>query len=203
LQRVRARPCAIVLETLCVPLGRSGNPDDCYLLYEDRDEFEAAVGLAAALDVPPVFGAASTSTPAEAFGAGLGLFYGLLERGPQADRAQVDAAERSLAEALQSSELSMQARWIAGILAGRVMADYRYDYAAARSYAAQAERLATPDSLEQWTAMYWKADALVQEGRSSDAALVYQKIVEGYGPRVIRSQLVQQAKTGVRGTRKR
>jgi len=203
LRRVRGRTCAMVLEILCIPLGRSGNPDDCYLLYEDREEFDAAVKLAAMLDIPPISDPASPVAPEEAFGAGLGFFYGILERGVTVDRPLIDAAERRLAEALQSTQLLSQQRWIAGLLASRLMADFRYDDSAARSYAAQAERLAAPDSLEQWTAMFWRAEALSQEGHSSEAALLYQKIVEGYGPRVIHSQLIHQAKAGVRGKRKR
>src|SRR5262245_11461925 len=32
LRFAKARPCAVLLEMLCVPLGRSGNPEQCYLL---------------------------------------------------------------------------------------------------------------------------------------------------------------------------
>jgi len=203
LRQARARPCAMVLEMLCIPLGRSGNPDDCYLLYEDRGEFEAAVQLVGSMDVPVLSKPVSTSGPDEAFRAGLGLTYGILERGPIIEMPLIDAAEKQLAEALQAGQLPLPERWAAGIIAGRLMTEYRYDYAAARSYVTQAERLATADSLEQLTAMFWRADALAHDGKSSDAALVYQKIVESYGPRVINSQLVQQSKAGVREKRNR
>lgn len=203
LQQAPARPCASVLEMLCIPLGRSGSAEDCYLLYEDAGEFASAVQIAAILDVQPLAKPIPTVAPGEAFNVGLGHLYSIMDRGAVVERPLIDAAEKRFAEALQSAETPMPQRWAAGVLASRLMSEYRYDYSAARSYASQAERLANSDSLEQLTAMYWRADALAQEGRSADAALVFQTIVEKYGPRVSNSQLVRQAKLGVREKRKK
>ena len=198
-----ARACAAVLEMLTIPLGRSGNDEECYLLFEDRGEFDIAVDIAAMLDVPAVQKPTTAQNPEGAFNIGLGQFYAVLQRGVVVDRALIDATEKRLAEALLSSELDSPKRWAAGVLACRLMSEYRYDYAAARGYASQAEQLAAPDSFEQLVAIYWRADTWVQEGKPSNAAPLYQKIVETYGPRVMNSQIVRQAKAGVKEKRRK
>ncbi len=196
LSKVGARTCAMALEALCVPLGRSSNPSECYLIYEDRGEFEAALRLAPMLDVPVNTSASTSASGADPFAAGVGSYYAVIEKGPIVEQSLIDAADKRLAEAVQSPQLSVTQRWAAGVLAARLMTDYKYDYGAARSYCVQAERLAPAGSLELVTALYWRAEALTQEGNSADAAGLYRRIDETYGPTVERSQLLSRGKAG-------
>jgi len=198
LRHAKARDCGLVLEMLFVPLGRSGGEEECYLLYEDRGEFRAAVEFAPALDVPAMTTPGASIGPQEAFRAGVGLLLGMVGQGAIVDRPLIDAAERRLAEAAQAEPLELLHRWAAAILAGRVASEYRYDYAAARSYYSQADRLVPPESLHHFIALYWRADALALEGRKEESANVYGQILGGYGPRTARSELVRRAQSALR-----
>lgn len=193
LKHVGARTCAMALESLCVPLGRSSNSTECYLIYEDRNEFEAALAIAPLLDVP-VNTLASSAAGGDAFAFGVGAYYAVIEKGPIVERLLIEAADKRLAEAVQSPQLTTKQRWIASILAARLMMDYKYDYAAARSYCMQAERLCTAGTLELFTAWYWRAEALNQEGNTAEASGLRRRIDETYGPAVTRSQLIQKGK---------
>lgn len=194
LKRVGARTCAMALESLCVPLGRSSNATECYLIYEDRNEFDAALALAPLLDIS-VNTTAASSASADPFSNGVGAYYAVIEKGPIVERTLIEAADKRLAEAVQSSQLSNIQRWTASILAARLMMDYRYDYPAARSYCMQAERLCTTGTLEMFTSWYWRAEALNQEGNTAEAAGLRRRIDETYGPTVTRSQLIQRGKS--------
>ena len=109
------------------------------------------------------------------------------------DAEQVTACERHLASATQSQELPAPLRWTAGILAGRLIASYRYDYAGARSYYRQAQRAAEPGSLEEMTARWWYADALTREGENSSARAAYDAILTEYGAKWPRAHITQRA----------
>ncbi|MBI5765523.1 MAG: hypothetical protein HZA51_18595 [Planctomycetes bacterium] len=194
LKHVGARTCALALESLCVPLGRSSNTTECYLIYEDRNEFEAALALAPLLDVP-VNTAPGSGAGGDPFSSGVGAYYAVIEKGPIVERSLIEAADKRLAEAVQSPHLSTVQRWTASILAARLMMDYKYDYPAARSYCMQAERLCTAGTLELFTAWYWRAEALNQEGNTTEAAGLRRRIDETYGPTVTRSQLIQRGKS--------
>ncbi len=194
LEHARARPCSGLLEMAYVPVGRSGSEDECYLLYENRAEFEAAVALVKSFDVAPL-DAAPASVGAEAsFRSGTGLFLRILEQGALADRDLVDACEHRLAAATQTRQLPPLHRWAAGVLAGRLVAEYRYDYAAARSYYSQAERAAAPASIEHMTTRWWYADAFMKEGGAQEAVKVYKEILDTYGGKWKDAQIVRRTK---------
>lgn len=197
LQKLRhagARPCSRLLEMLYVPLGCSGSPDECYLIYENRAEFDAAVGMAPSLDLTPLDTAPSTVTPEGSFQVGLGLYLRIVEQGAIVNRGSVDECEQHLAEATQSGRVPPRTRWAAGVLAGRLVSEYRYDYATARSYYRQAERAAAPGSLEQMTARWWYADALAQEGKAKDAEAAYRAILKAYDDKWKDSHIVRRAR---------
>jgi tetratricopeptide (TPR) repeat protein len=198
LRHARARTCAAMLEWLCVPLGRSGSLDECYLLYEEAAEFQVACELGPLLDVSPITRPAQPVGPQAALQAGIGLLAGLIEQPVGPARATVEAAERRLSEALQSERLPPRQRWVAGVLAGRVAAEFRYDDAAARSYCQQALRLAPQDSLEHVTALYWMAEAHRQEGREEAASELYGRILGTYGVRAAGSAVVRGAREHAR-----
>lgn len=187
-----ARTCGRVLEMLYVPVGRSGSKDETYLLYENPDEFAAAWNLAPALDVDPLKEPASTIGAEAAFRAGVGLLFHILDSGAAVSSGLVEAAERKLSEAVQSEHLPVVMRWAAAILAGKLVADYRYDYSTARNYYQQAERLAAKDAIGLRTARWWEADAFVQQGKRKEAGAVYEEILDS--AEKFDSQIVRRSK---------
>lgn len=193
LNHAGARTCARVLEMLYVPVGRSGGETDSYLLYENNDEFQAAWRLAPALDLAPMREATSTVGAEAAFRAGAGLFMHILESGAVISPQLIEACERRLSEAAQSESLPVILRWSSAILAGRLVSEFRYDYATARSYYQQAQRLAADDPIALRTARWWTADALVQEGKRKDAGAIYEQILDS--AESFDSQIVRRSKT--------
>lgn len=177
---------------LYVPVGRSGSESESYLLYENRDEFKAAWGLAPALDVPPLREAPSTVGPESAFRAGVGLLLHILDSGAVVSTGLIESCERRLSEAAQSERFPAVLRWASAILAGRVACEYRYDYATARSYYEQAQRFAGNDAIGIRTARWWTADALGQEGKRKEAAAVYEEILESTD--IIDSQIIRRSR---------
>ena len=184
LRHVAARQCARVLEMLYIPLGRSGSREECYLIYEQRDEFDAARALAPLLDIQPGMEAPTTNSAEGALSSGIALMLSIMrERATGvavANRADVDRCERFLAEAARSNELPAPKRWAAAILAGRLLSAYRYDHAGARNYFNQAKRQTEEGSIEEMTAEWWRADTFVQEGNQDRADAIYGRIVSDY-----------------------
>lgn len=192
LNHADARTCARILEMLYVPVGRSGSGTESYLLYENRDEFQAAQSLAPALDVPALREAPSTVGPEAAFRAGVGLLLHILDSGAVVSTGLIEACERRLSEAAQSERLPTVLRWAAAILAGRVASEYRYDYATARSYYQQAQRLAGNDAIGIRTARWWTADTFAQEGQRRESAAIYEEILESTD--IIDSQIIRRSR---------
>lgn len=193
LTQVSARACAGALEALYVPTGRLGGQDESYLIFEDDGSFHAAGEFAPTLDVKPQESASPPGGPAASFDSGVGLYYGVYANGALVDRALVEMCERHLALAAQAEQVSAQKRWAAALLAGRLAAEYRYDDGSARSYYRQAERVSEDGSIEQMTARWWVADALIHQGDQEGAARVYETIVEAYAERS-KSEVVRRAK---------
>lgn len=186
--------CARVLEMLYVPVGRSGSSTESFLIYEDRRVFEAAREFVPFLDVPAIMTSGPTVGAEAAFRNGVGLLQQVLDVGVMVPPELIDACEARLAEAVQSSTLSSGRRWAAGILAGRLMAEYRYDYSAARSYYRQAERQADPRSVEAMVAQWWRAESLSQDGRHNEAATGYREIESRFGALFSKSQIVRRSR---------
>lgn len=170
--------CARLLEDLYVPLGRSGSSDETYLIYEQRDEFDKALNFAPLLDVPA---APPASAPAAAgWNQAVGTYYSILDSGAVVDADLIAAAERGFAAIAQGTELSSQQRWAAGVFAGRIAAGYRYDFEAARGHYATARSQISPDSVEEMTNYFWRADTYVQEGKIREATDAYEEILDAY-----------------------
>ena len=170
---------------LYVPLGRSGSQEECYLIYEQRDEFDAARTLGPLLDIQPSKEPSTTNGADAALNNGIALMLWIIREGPVAgravtNRANVDRCERFLDEAARSGELPERKRWVAAILAGRLLSAYRYDHAGARSYFNQAKRQTSEGSLEEMIAEWWRADTLVQEGNVDRANAIYRRILSSY-----------------------
>lgn len=195
LRNIDARSCAKLLEMLYVPLGRSGNDAQTYLIFEERDEFDAAGKAAAMLDVQPGGKTAIAANTGASFEEGIGCFYQIIKQGAIVDRNLVDRCERRLAQAAQSSQLSDQKRWAAAVLNGRLLSEYRYDYAGARRYYDQARLVAKRDSTEPMTIDWWLADSLTQEGNIREANKVYKNLLETYAQRWPQSQIVTRSRS--------
>jgi len=85
-------------------------------------------------------------------------------------------AERCL-HVTASAELSRTQRWIAAMLAGELLANRAYDYAAADRAYEQAQSLAEPGSYEQMSALYAKSRAYLQDGKREPARRACETIV--------------------------
>lgn len=207
LQHVAARQCAGVLEMLYVPLGRSGSDEECYLIYEQREEFEAARVLAPLLDIQPSKEAANTNGAEAALNNGLALMLSIMQERPAdqaaADRADVGRCERFFAEATQSGEIPARKRWVAAILAGRLRSTYLYDHAGARGYFDRAKRQTEEGSIEEMTAEWWRADTFVQEGNRDRANAIYKRLLSDYRDTWPDSSIVARSKAILKKHRKR
>ena len=202
LERAAPWPCASLLEMLYVPVGRSGSLAECYLLYGNFTEFERAAGFAATLDVRSEPGAEAPIGAGGAFTTGVAQFLRVVDQGAAVPRSAIDSCERLLAQALQSFDLPPQQRWAAGILAGRLVSDFRYDYASARSYYRQAERVASPQSLENMTARWWQADSFLQEGKVEDGNEIYKSLLADFGEKSKDSQIIHRCQAALKKSRK-
>lgn len=194
LEHAPALACARLMEWLYVPTGRSGSTTESYAIYENAAEFRAAAAMAGSLDVAPAPLPISSVGTQAAFESGIAMLLGALDAGPGGDTKLAEASEQRFVEALQSTDLPPMLRWASGILAGRVAEQYRYDHSGAKSYFKQAERLVQNGSIEKMTARWCRAEVLTQEGKSSDAILVYQDIVEEFGKANADSHIVRRAK---------
>jgi len=193
LEHAPALACARLMEWLYVPTGRSGSTTESYTIYENAAEFRAAAAMAGSLDVAPAPLPISSVGTQAAFESGVAMLLGALDVGPGGDTKLAEASEQRFVEALQSTDLPPILRWASGILAGRVAEQYRYDHAGAKSYFKQAERLVPNGSIERMTARWCRAEVLTQEGKSSDAILVYQEIIEEFGKGNADSHIVRRA----------
>ncbi len=194
LEQAGARGCACLLEMLYVPVGRSGGSEECYLLYEHEAEFAAAAEFAPLLDVAAPDEAVSIVGAEASLRAGIGLLLRIVDQGAMVDLEMVDRCEHYLAQATQSAQLSPMQQWAAGILAGRLVSEFRYDYPEARSYYGQAKRAARPGSLEEMTACWWEADGLAREGMTRESRTGYQTILAEYGKKWGESHIVSRAR---------
>lgn len=170
--------CARLLEDLYVPLGRSGSSEETYLIYEQRDEFDKALNFAPLLDVPAT--PPSSATAESGWNQAVGSYYSILDAGAVVDSNLIAATERALAAIAQGTDLSSQQRWAAGVFAGRIAAGYRYDFEAARGHYATARSQISPDSVEEMTDYFWRADTYVQEGKIREASDAYEEIMDAY-----------------------
>jgi len=197
LANVSAELAARVLGSLYVPLGRLGDSDATYLMYEQIEAFESAASLAPFLDVAPM--AQPPQDPAgDDLAPGLALYYTILSQRAVVAPALVKACEDRLAATAQSARQPRRTRWAAAILAGRLAAEYRYDYATARSFVRQAERQAEADSIEAMTALWWRADTVRMEKGAHQARGIYATLVEKYAELWPRSYIIQRARAYVR-----
>ncbi len=198
LDNVNGRACAALLEMLYIPLGRSGSEKESYLMYEEREEFLAAGRFAPLLDVP-----LQASDDASAFHAGVAQFLRIIEMGAVVEPNVIEACKQQLAKAAQSSDLPTQQRWAAAILAGRLVADYRYEYGKARDFYRVAAEQAQSNSLENMTARWWAADSFLQEGKFAEADRILNAIVTTYEDRWPVSQVIVKSKAALKEARKK
>jgi hypothetical protein len=186
-----ARAIASAVEMLYVPAGRSGSDQSCYLLYEDRREFEAARLFTDFL--ASAAGGAKAASNADPFAAAATAMIGVLNAGPSSTAAAIDDCIRRLTAASGATQLPDVQRWAADIWRARLLADYRYEYAASRDACAAAQERAADGSLERMTAMWWMADAWAMEGRPDSARSWWERILREYGEIGERAQIVRRA----------
>lgn len=190
LKQVDARACAALLGMLYVPIGCSGSDKERYLIYEQRDEFDAACEIVARLDVAPSTTVKTVDDAGEPLVSGIAALLHMINAGAIVDRSLMDRCEHRLAEAAHSPQTPTRERWAAAVFAGKLLADYRYDYAGARSYFTQARRFVASGSVEAMTADWWRADTLAQEGKLQQAEAAYERLVETYDPMMSKSQII-------------
>lgn len=180
LQRVHsARNLARIVEWLYPPLGRSGSDEATYLIYEQREEFEAALRTAPLLDVDSSDDALVSAGDA-AFSTGVSQVLRVLEAGAVVPDELLEAALHNLSSAETLERLAPRQRWAAGILAGRLLAEYRYDYAGALKHSAAAARQMPPESIEAMTAAWWTVDALRSEGKQRETAEACEDLLDRF-----------------------
>ncbi len=191
LDHASPQSCARILEMLYVPLGRSGSHEETYLIFEQREEFEKALQFATLLDVPPPGAEDSATNPGlDAWQHAVGEWYAIVEAGAVVDDGRVSAAEKEFAAIAIGSKFDPLQRWAAGVFAGRLAAGYRYDFEAARGHYATARNHVPPESVEEMTAFWWRADTFIQEGRTRDAREAYEDILDAYTHLFPRSHIV-------------
>jgi len=192
LNRAKPRAMATVLESLYPPMGRSGSDLESYLIYEQREEFDAARAMVAALDVP----LADASTGSDAFETGVGMYYSILAQDASVDKAMVKVCQTKLDEARQSGRLDRQRNWAAALLKGRLASEYTYDYSVAIAAFNEALGIGGEGSIEHMVALWWGADALRMEGGRAAARRNLEQIVNAYG-KWGQSQVVRRAKAAL------
>lgn len=192
INRAKPRAMATVLESLYPPMGRSGSELESYLIYEQREEFEAARAMVAALDVPP----ADASAGGDAFETGVGMYYSIIAQDAQVDKAMVKACQIKLDEARQSGRLDRQRNWAAALLKGRLAGEYTYEYPVAIAAFNEAAGIGGDGTIEHMVALWWGADALRMEGGRSAARRNLEQIVNAYG-KWGQSQVVRRAKAAL------
>lgn len=183
---------ATVLESLYPPMGRSGSDVESYLIYEQREEFEAARAMVSALDVPTVDSAGGGN----AFETGVGMYYSILGQDASVNKAMVKECQARLDEARQSGGLDRQRNWAAALLKGRLATEFTYEYPVAIAAFDEAGRIAGEGTLEHMVALWWGADALRMEGGRGAARRNLEQIVQSYG-KWAQSQVVRRAKAAL------
>ncbi len=194
LSRARPRSLAAVLESLYPPMGRSGSDVESYLIYEQREEFDAARAMVGALDVPLVEKAGN----GDAFETGVGMYYSILAQDASVDKALVRECQARFDEARQSGRLDRSRNWAAAILKGRLASEFTYEYPVAVAAFDEAGKIAGEGTLEHMVALWWGADALRMEGGRAAARRNLEKITQTYGKWPL-SQVVRRAKAALVG----
>lgn len=192
LSRARPRAMATVLESLYPPVGRSGSDVESYLMYEQREEFDAARTMVSALDVSPVDGRGGGN----AFETGVGMYYAILAQDASVDKAMVKACQSKLDEARQSGGVDRQRNWAASLLKGRLASEFTYEYPVAIAAFDEAAKIGGEGTLEHMVALWWGADALRMEGGRAAARRNLEQIVNSYG-KWAQSQVVRRAKAAL------
>lgn len=193
LQNVPARAAAQVLAQLHVPVGVGGGDTQQYLIYQDRDQWQAARDAVSMLDV------ASGAT--SGFDAAMRGMIDLNADGMMPQRDDVEKCRTALTAAASDASLDAKHRWAAHILAGRLAAEQIYDYAAARQHYDAAAQVAGAGTVEALTARWWAAESLDLEGNNDGAKQAYQAIVRDFAAHP-QAQAVQRASTYQTGRRR-
>lgn len=193
LSRARPRAMAAVLESLYPPMGRSGSDVESYLIYEQREEFDAARAMVAALDVPPVD---STGSGGDPFETGVGMYYSILAQDASVNKSMVKDCQARLDEARQSGRMDRQRNWAAALLKGRLASEFTYEYPVAIAAFNEAGQIAGDGTIEHMVALWWGADALRMDGGRGAARRNLEQIVQSYG-KWAQSQVVRRAKAAL------
>ncbi len=191
LSRAKPRAMAAVLESLYPPMGRSGSDVESYLIYEQREEFEAARTMVAALDVPQ-----AENGGGDAFETAVGMYFAILGQDASVDKAMVKACQAKFDEARQSGRADRQRNWAASLLKGRLASEFTYEYPVAIAAFSEAGQTAGDGTLEHMVALWWGADALRMEGGRAAAKRNLEQIVHSYG-KYAQSQVVRRAKAAL------
>lgn len=176
LQRSRARDNAKILSRLYLPSGPSGTDDRYTLVYPTPLESDLAAEAALLLDVPKAQGDPPAGGASAVWAWAIGEAFNVFdEAGIPDDRVQRLANQ--LVHVMPSADLSRNQQWIAGMLAGELLAHRVYDYAAAHAVYRQVESIAQPGSYEQMAGTYARGRALLQDGRREQARQCFETVL--------------------------
>jgi hypothetical protein len=168
LQNARARDVANVLVVLYLPSGPGGTDHRFTLVYPTPLEAELASEGAREVDVGTAGPEPAGPTAGDAWRWGVAEAFRVLED-PAIAPERVRRAAATLATTISSAQMPALRRWMAGMLAGELLAHRLYDYAGAQDVYRQTESAAEPGSYEQMALVYAQARAFQQDGRRDQA----------------------------------
>ena len=180
ISKASAKRVGEMLTVLYMPSGASGVAERWALIYPTRTEWETAGSWARAMDIAPIT-AANAVMPedtAKYFEFGIGLLYGTVPGDPE-ERDRLRLVVSALDSAGQHLTAPRPQRWAAGLIAGNLLMNRFFDYAAAIERYEQAEAVTPPGSLEQLMTYYQRAQAHIQLGEPDAAkSLLSQSLSE-------------------------
>jgi hypothetical protein len=187
LQNVPARLAAQVIAQWFVPIGMGGGDHQHYLIYQDADEYRAAIAAVPWVDVAP--GSEGSAAP---LGPAIRMLLDTLRAGAAPTRESVNKCQTELARIAFAVDAKPSVAWAAGMLAGRLASDHLFQFETARTYFDAAAKQAAPDSVERLAALWARAESFDLGGDTPAARRECERIVREFAGHP-RSQAVMRA----------
>ncbi|MBI4581850.1 MAG: hypothetical protein HY718_19290 [Planctomycetes bacterium] len=181
LQHARAREVGCLLALVYLPSGPSGTDDRYTLVYPTSLEHDLAAEAAELLDVPKPHGGPPAGSMIEVWRWAMGEASDVIDSPGQPEQRLRQLAD-ALMRVIPSAELPRQQRWMAGMVAGELLARRLYDYAGADAVYRQLRETVEPGSYEQMAVVYARGRALVQDGRREQARQCFESVIGQFSP---------------------
>jgi hypothetical protein len=172
---VNPRSLGELISRLYLPAGPSGTKERYALIYPSIQECNTAAESVKELDVVATSINAGDEQTTITFAQSIGFYFAA--QISQADTAAWPSVLQQLKHAANETSASAWRKWAANMAAGAVASERLYDYGAAALLYEQAERVASPGSLEQMNALYQRARSLLQIGDNSGGRRLLTQIV--------------------------